>query len=313
MDTNPGCLARPRFSPAGRTLHAVRGGRLVLLAPIASALATSGCATAIRGTMQSVAVVTAPPGAHCALRNRSAEAPAIVAVTPGVAEVRRGGWPLELRCTKAGHIDIADSYQPAFGGEGDQSGMTRAIVFSESLLRQFSLDAQAGPMEDAEATNRMMAGAGVVAGGAILATSAIVVSTAAPTIGGGVAIAGAGVVAAPILLGLVVALPLSFFAAVVSGAGYSYPAAVLQILPAATFADARSRDAYFAQADRSFDIAREALRQYTSANCRFGMCNALSEEDDAFVAERRVRFAEALARTQIATLADPESPPSMER
>jgi hypothetical protein len=271
-----------------------------LLASIAFALAAGGCATVIKGTTQRVAVVTEPPGALCTLRNRSSDVDAIVPVTPGEAEVRRGGGPLEVRCAMDGHLDVVESYPPTFGADGGSYERYRQVIVVEALRRQFSLGTAAGPVEDTETKERTAAGVAAAAGVASVALPVTVLATAVPTMGGGAAIAGAGLVAAPLYLFLAAALPISLVVDLASGANFSYPAALMLLLPAATFPDEASRDAYFVEVDKGFDFAREALRLHTDASCAFWNCASRSEQDDAFIDEWRNRFVESRARTQVA-------------
>ena len=77
---------------------------------LACALAAGGCRTMILGTSQRILVSTYPSGAQCTLVNRSAEAPVIVAMTPGEIEVQRSNSPLEVRCAKYGHLDVAEAH-----------------------------------------------------------------------------------------------------------------------------------------------------------------------------------------------------------
>ena len=277
----------------------------ILYGPLLSlAVLASGCATVINGTTQRIAVVTEPPGAHCTLRNRSSESEAIVSATPGVAEVRRGGWPLEVRCALDGRLDIGETYSPFLGGDGTPFERERQVIVVDALRRQFDLGSPEGPVEEAETKRRQVGGVAVAAGMASVALPLTVVTTAAPTMGGGAAIAGAGAVAAPLFLALVAALPVSIAVDLASGAGYSYPAALMLILPATSFPDEASRESYFRAVDRSFDVAREALRLHTDGACSFWDCASRREQDDAFIATWRGRLAESRARTRIAAHTD---------
>jgi hypothetical protein len=264
------------------------------------ALAMSGCATAIKGTTQRVAVVTVPAGAQCALNGERAPVAVVVAMTPGEAEIRRDSAPLALRCAKEGHLDVTTSYASSPMEHGYEV-QNRQVVASDALVRQYqrSEAAQVRAREEADLQRNQAIAAGTAAGVAAASLPITLLATAAPTLGGGAAVAGAGLVAAPLFLGLLVTLPISFVVDLATGAMYSYPAVLLAILPPATFVDEASRTAYFAEIDRHFAVAGQALQDDTKANCWIA-CSGRIKDDEAFVADWRARVVGNWARTKIA-------------
>lgn len=297
-------LPRHQDVPRSYTGPFVRWSGVAVL--LTCALAASGCATMISGTSQRILVSTYPSGAQCSLVNRSAEAPVIVTPTPAEAEVRRSGGALEVRCAKDGHLDATGSYE-SFAA-ANMPATRRQVVAANSLLHDFGSLEVAHSQAVKEAETQAMVGTGV---GTVVAMAlpTTIVATAGPTMGGGAAVAGAGLVAAPLLLGLIVAAPISLVVDLSSGAAFKYPAAVMLILPPSTFNDESSRDAYYAEVDRQFELARDALRADSASRCFMFGCDTMAREDDAFIADWRSRVAATRSRTTIAA-SDPPFPPT---
>ena len=275
--------------------------RIASLISCAMAVAASGCATMIAGTTQRVVVVTDPLGAQCTVRNGRADHLGIVPDTPGDADVRRDSTPLEVRCTKDGHVDGTASYLAT--DDPTDFEYRRQIVVAEVFLRHLdtSEDAMARSVGDADRERRMNA----------IANAARSATIAAP----GLAFVGAGgsvaavAAAAPLALALFAVAPISFGIDYATGAAYLYPPVVVLFLPSVTFADETSRSAYFAEVDRRIDLAREALRNEAKARwCFLSGCDERREKaDDALIAQWRARITEMRRQTQVTVQAVPEA------
>jgi hypothetical protein len=256
------------------------------------------------GTPQRILVSTYPAGAQCTLVNRGAEAPVMIAVTPAEVEVHRSNSPLEVRCTKHGHIDASASYE-SFAHK-DSPTTRRQVVAADTLLREFgSIESAQSRAVKAEPGQGKVATAAVVMTGAVVALPITVAATAVPTVGGGVA---AGAVVAPLLVGIALLAPVALVTGMADPAVFKYPATVMLILPPVTFTDESSRDAYYAEVDRQFDRAREVLRTDTASQCIIFGCDLLSRDDDAYIASWRARVAATRSRTTIAVSELPSTP-----
>jgi len=110
---------------------AERATRLVHALILVGASALSGCVTLIGGTTQRVTVVTDPPGAQCTLR-AGGEGPWSVAETPGVVDVKRGRAPLEVACTKVGHLDAVERVASAKRGQASADTAEQQFLMSGS-------------------------------------------------------------------------------------------------------------------------------------------------------------------------------------
>ena len=64
--------------------------------------ALSGCASVFDGTSQEIQVVTNPPGASCVFYRQNV-AIGTVAVTPGILNVKRWKYDIEIKCDKPGY------------------------------------------------------------------------------------------------------------------------------------------------------------------------------------------------------------------
>lgn len=82
--------------------------RLRPLAPCAATLlvvaSVGGCATAIEGTTQDIAVNTSPVGASCVLE-REGKTIATIAATPGTSRIEKSKYDITVRCSKEGFAE----------------------------------------------------------------------------------------------------------------------------------------------------------------------------------------------------------------
>ncbi len=109
-------------------------GRLAAVVGSLGLLTLGGCATAIRGTTQKVSVVTEPPGAECLVGNEMMDAPVRIAATPGEAEVRRDGRPLQLSCRRTGYVVHDERVEAVSAPEVDDVAQRRAMIGSGVLV-----------------------------------------------------------------------------------------------------------------------------------------------------------------------------------
>lgn len=126
MDSNPRSNARPT-APATS-----RGVVCVLLA---ACIFSSGCATAINGTTQRVAVASDPPGAQVYVND------APVGVTPAFVDVPRRDSDLQLRLEKEG-------YEPTvLPLERSRSGwLAGNVLFAGVPINEYTLEMWVGAM-----------------------------------------------------------------------------------------------------------------------------------------------------------------------
>ncbi len=247
-------------------------GRFATVVGSLGLLMLGGCATAIRGTTQKVTVVTEPPGAECHVGNEMMDAPARITATPGDAEVRRDGRPLQLSCRRIGYVVHGEQVEAISASEVDDVAQRRAMIGSGVLIGT--------------------AGVGIPA----LAVTAL-------TTGAGL---GAAVALTPVFIGVAVLVPISVLVDATTGAYFGYPPLVAVLMTQERFGSEAERTAYAAEMHRRLDLADDALRADTAANCRWGTCDRRSEEDDAYIAQRRKLLIAALAKTRI----EPAPPPS---
>jgi len=80
----------------------------------------AGCATAIEGTTQDIAVVTTPAGAACVLV-RDGQQIGVIAATPGSSRIEKSKYDITITCKKDGFED---------GVVVDESGTAAASVGS---------------------------------------------------------------------------------------------------------------------------------------------------------------------------------------
>lgn len=82
--------------------------KLKQIAPLVStlllAVSLGGCATAIEGTTQDIAVITIPAGAACIL-NRDGKQIGAIAATPGSSHIEKSKYDITITCKKEGFED----------------------------------------------------------------------------------------------------------------------------------------------------------------------------------------------------------------
>jgi hypothetical protein len=238
---------------------------------LAAVLTLSGCATAIRGNTQRVAIATDPPGARCELRDARGEAPVVVDPTPAIAEVRRDNADLEVRCEMPQRLLMVERFASSwslFGRDGSPPADGAQVAGSAIT-----------PVVVAEA----------VAVGTVGAVGTLAVGLAATL---GATLTPAGVL-------FLAALPVSALVDHGSGASYVYPSVIGILMPPAEFPDEVSRAAYFESLERARRDAHALRRKERGANCPFG-CTSAQEVDDRELA-RHLELLESLrARTRIA-------------
>lgn len=75
----------------------------------------NGCATIVRGTDQSLTLITDPTGAQCTLRRRG-EIVGIINPTPGSAQVEKSKHDIHYLCEKPGYESTAGVITSEFQG-----------------------------------------------------------------------------------------------------------------------------------------------------------------------------------------------------
>jgi hypothetical protein len=80
--------------------------RLLVVTLLATFAITSGCATIVKGSSQSVTVNTVPAAASCLL-SRDGKEMAVVNPTPGTIQVGKAMGTISIKCTKIGYQDAA--------------------------------------------------------------------------------------------------------------------------------------------------------------------------------------------------------------
>lgn len=86
--------------------------RLALLALVAL---LPGCATILKGTQDTVALDTMPPGANCTV-DRRGERVGEVPVTPGTVRVSKSRHDLNVTCAREGYQTAQTVANPRFNG-----------------------------------------------------------------------------------------------------------------------------------------------------------------------------------------------------
>jgi hypothetical protein len=113
--------------------------------------------------------------------------------------------------------------------------------------------------------------------------------------------------AAPLVIGLLLAEPVTLLVDLSSGALYGYPSTIVVLMVPANFRDGGARDAYFADLERRFEAALQKRRQENDAYCRTAStfelvqwkCERLRQQEAAFLAERTQWLAEARAKAAV--------------
>lgn len=234
-----------------------------------SVILLSGCATAIRGTTQRIAIATDPPGARCELRNVRVEAPVVVDPTPAVAEVRRDNSDLEVRCE-----------------------MPQRLLMVERFASSWSLFGREG---DATAERGQAAGSGVTP---VVVAEAAAVGTAGAFGALSVLAVGAGYTILPVGVLLLASLPFSAAVDHGTGASYVYPSVIAILMPPAEFPDEAARAAYFDQRERARRDAHALRRKEREASCTFS-CERDQAADDAQLARQLELLESIRARTRV--------------
>jgi hypothetical protein len=247
-----------------------------MLAGSIGLLMLGGCATAVRGTTQKVTVVTEPPGAECLIGNEKMDAPVRIAATPGEAEVRRDGRPLQLSCRRTGYVVHDERVEAVSASEVDDVAQRRAMNGSAVLVGT--------------------AGVGIPT-----------VAVTALTTGAGL---GAAVALTPVFIGVAVLAPISVLVDATTGAYFGYPSLIPVLMTPDRFGSEGERAAYAADMHRRLDLADAALRADTAATCRWGTCDRRNEEDEAYIAQRRKVLTASLAKTRIEPAPAPSEPAS---
>ena len=78
-------------------------------------LATSGCATIVKGGSQGITVRTDPDGASCDLAKKG-KSVGVVNPTPGMVQLGKGASDLDVTCRKSGYLDAIGKLSSAFQG-----------------------------------------------------------------------------------------------------------------------------------------------------------------------------------------------------
>jgi len=236
---------------------------------LAAVLALSGCATAIRGNTQRIAIATEPPGARCELGNARGESPVVVDPTPAVAEVRRDKSDLEIRCEMPQRLLMVERFPSSwslFGRDGDTPDERRQLAGSAATL-------------------------GVLTGATVLATVGIASA-------GALAAATAGVVVVPLALLLLITLPVGVAVDHGTGASYVYPAGIAILIPPAEFPDEAALTAYFDPLETARRDAHALRRKEREASCTFS-CERDQAADDAELARQLELLESIRARTRV--------------
>jgi hypothetical protein len=102
------------------------------IAPLFVAVSLGGCATAIEGTSQDIAVVTIPAGAVCVL-NRDGKQIGAIAATPGTSHIEKSKYDITITCKKDGYEDavVVDESGTAAASAGS---FVADVVLTEGLL-----------------------------------------------------------------------------------------------------------------------------------------------------------------------------------
>ena len=85
----------------------------IVLAVAVAASVTSGCASIVKGTTQSVTVATEPSGATCIL-SRDGQQVAVINPTPGTVTVDKARGTISVGCKKIGFQDSAGALASSF-------------------------------------------------------------------------------------------------------------------------------------------------------------------------------------------------------
>jgi uncharacterized protein YceK len=237
---------------------------------VAVVVGLSGCATVIRGTTQSIVVVTDPPGAQCHVAAAAGRAP-VLHDTPGSITVNRGS-DVVVTCRKDGHFD------------------TRTLLIAgerESMAREYLEEAKSLSADEAKAAE---------VGTATAATAAVMVGT--PALVSAAMFSPAVAVAAPLLVVAAIAAPAAMLVDAGSGANSAYQPSLMLMLMPASFPDAGARDAYLARYATALDADDERLRARGKATCGL-YCRRLMRGRGGSTAARREDFTRGRALVSV--------------
>jgi len=121
--------------------NAMRVGRVIAMGCwLGLAAATSGCASIVEGTDQSVTVQTTPSGASCELK-RDGNVIGVVNPTPGTVTVDKSKDDIAVICKKEGYQDASGAFSSDF------QGMTFGNILFGGLIG-VAVDASSGAMHE---------------------------------------------------------------------------------------------------------------------------------------------------------------------
>jgi hypothetical protein len=195
------------------------------------------------------------------------EGPCHVGETPGSVEVHQSKEQLVVTCAKPGHLDAVERVESSLRGRSDDPPEQRVL----------------------------MAGSG----------AALAIPWAAPQVT--LLAAAVSPAAAPLLIGLLLATPVTVAVDYGSGAMFRYPSAIVLIMPPAEFPGEDTRNACFADLERRFDAALQQRRQENDSYCRTASkfelvawkCERLRKQEATLPAERRQWLAAERAGTEV--------------
>lgn len=104
------------------------------------AMSASGCASILKGTSQTIAVNTNPPGANCVLR-REGGVIATANPTPQIVEVSKSKEDIEVSCQKEG-------YEDGLTGIASEGDLTTAGNILAGGLVGVAIDAGTGALNE---------------------------------------------------------------------------------------------------------------------------------------------------------------------
>src|SRR2546425_4978706 len=214
--------------------------------------AVAGCATVTRGTTQSIAIETDPPGANCTITQDNKEV-VTLAATPGAAVVDRRAVALEVSCRAPGYLEE----RRRLASIGDARNV---------------LDQEVREPDDKDKKTAVGYG-GAQAAGSIGAPLAAMHGLAYPA---------AAATMAPLAIGALALLPVVVIVDMASGAAFTYPRLPLLILAPSEFESAAARDAFFAQRRAAIEDQAARVRAQVLDRCSRIYCpRMVAEVDDA--------------------------------
>ena len=85
---------------------------------IALGLISSGCASVVEGTSQTIAVNTTPAGASCTLNRQPEGVIGQIPNTPGSALIKKTKYDITIKCNKAGYQEATATDKSGSAGAG---------------------------------------------------------------------------------------------------------------------------------------------------------------------------------------------------